>query len=768
MRDCVLETPFPPVYIQLDRTRDLPRVDAPRSGTRPVLAAGDLLLSWGGTALRGARDTEFMHVVVAHSSERLAQVRFERQGKVHDALLETGSFRRFWPRLAASVVFLLTAAVFVLRGPMTLLTRSIVCMLTSWAFLFCCTFAGPLWLLYMSLLVQMAGVSGSAVFGLRTTLLFPHGMVPSSRWMRALPYAFAVLGPLDVERVEALVMPRELAHRLCFALYVGLLVANAVLAARNYRRASPLERRKLKWLLWAVWIASSLSVLTALIAIAQRGLSLQYYVALSSMVLIPLALLISITRFNSFDIDRILSATASIWLLVGGATLVIMLASPTLTDWLSHAASMNPAAAQTLVSGVVALLAVFIGRRLVPWVDTKLFVERAALQAGLATLLRDAGKAHAPASLLELVGIELGRLLRPEKLAIYRRSGLGWEPCFARGRAVAPAMPADSRILTGLEYASGALCFERGRRWTNLTMSELDVAFIEALDARVSLPVRGEAGLVAAIFIGAKGSGDVFVQSDLAMLGSLSHVLSDKYTRLEQSLASSATSAERDAPFRRYVPNALASQLALDGSVEDGERDVTLMFVDIRGYSTYAENREPAEVFSTVTAYTLRVTEVVRRHEGTVVEFNGDGMMAVFGAPHVIANKESKAVEAGFELALAVGASLPPAISGRGAIPIGIGLATGRAFVGSVRGSDRDIWTALGAATNRAARLQALTRELDTDLLIDEPTWRSLGPLRDRFELCPGVVLRGHTQRLNLYARVLARPVLQAQMRPAI
>jgi adenylate cyclase len=176
------------------------------------------------------------------------------------------------------------------------------------------------------------------------------------------------------------------------------------------------------------------------------------------------------------------------------------------------------------------------------------------------------------------------------------------------------------------------------------------------------------------------------------------------------------------------------------------------MFVDIRGYSAYAEQRAPEQVFGTVTAYTQRVSEIVMQHHGSVVEFNGDGMMAVFGAPDALDSKEREAVQAALEIAESVAESLPPAISTRHRFPIGVGIATGRAFVGHVKGLDRDIWTALGAATNRAARLQALTRELGTDVLIDEATWRRLDLLRGGFARHANMLLRGHSRRLNLYA----------------
>jgi len=130
-----------------------------------------------------------------------------------------------------------------------------------------------------------------------------------------------------------------------------------------------------------------------------------------------------------------------------------------------------------------------------------------------------------------------------------------------------------------------------------------------------------------------------------------------------------------------------------------------VLFVDIRGYTTFAESRRAEEIFSTVSRSTETVSETVRKYGGPVVDFNGDGMMTVFGAPREIAHKERAAVEAGRELVEAVGA-LP--VEGGQPLSAGVGIATGEAFVGNIQAVDRMIWSAIGNTTNLAARLQSL------------------------------------------------------------
>src|SRR4030095_10685813 len=106
---------------------------------------------------------------------------------------------------------------------------------------------------------------------------------------------------------------------------------------------------------------------------------------------------------------------------------------------------------------------------------------------------------------------------------------------------------------------------------------------------------------------------------------------------------------------RRFVPGAIAEEIAGGGSLEEGEREVSVLFVDVRGYTSFAERRGAPEIFAGVNRYTQAVSDRVLRHGGVVVEFNGDGMMAVFGAPRPLPRKEASATQAGREISAAVG-----------------------------------------------------------------------------------------------------------------
>jgi adenylate cyclase len=258
---------------------------------------------------------------------------------------------------------------------------------------------------------------------------------------------------------------------------------------------------------------------------------------------------------------------------------------------------------------------------------------------------------------------------------------------------------------------------------------------------------RGE--LLAFLCLGPKHSGDIYTSTDLALLTAVANVVSTQLELMDQEeITRGARTMQRE--LRRYVPATVARELESGADLEARERSVSVLFVDIRGYTGYSENRQAQEIFKTINSYTQTVSAIVAKFNGTVVEFNGDGMMAVFGAPHVLAGKEHAAVAAGSEIGTAVQSIRGPDAP-LGEISVGVGIATGAAFVGNIHSADRTIWTVLGNTTNLAARLENLTRELDAAMVIDQSTWRAAGEPPE-FQLREQVAIRGRSQREDLYS----------------
>jgi adenylate cyclase len=227
--------------------------------------------------------------------------------------------------------------------------------------------------------------------------------------------------------------------------------------------------------------------------------------------------------------------------------------------------------------------------------------------------------------------------------------------------------------------------------------------------------------------------------------------LSDQLQRFD---ASQVLREARDLQqkLRRFVPGPLAQALSEGREIPSGECEVSVLFVDIRGYSSLSESRAAADTFGTVNRYSEAVSRIVTAHGGTVVEFSGDGVMVVFGGMREVPDKERSAVASGLEIVAAM--AQPPLVDER--LSVGIGIATGLAFVGEVRSTERHFWSAIGNTTNLAARLQASTRELDAAIAVDSATRERARSLCAGFVEHPNVPIRGRREPQTIFTLPLA------------
>jgi len=166
--------------------------------------------------------------------------------------------------------------------------------------------------------------------------------------------------------------------------------------------------------------------------------------------------------------------------------------------------------------------------------------------------------------------------------------------------------------------------------------------------------------------------------------------------------------------FGGYVsPGVLASILggALDAADQRTPRTLAFLFADIRGFTDLSARMPPEAVLALLNRYFAAITPIVHSHGGTVDGFRGDGLMAIFGAPNVLARPGSAAIAAARDMFRTLATlNRELAAEGREPIAIGVSLALGEAVVGHVGAPDRYNYTALGDAANVASRLQDLTK----------------------------------------------------------
>ncbi len=200
----------------------------------------------------------------------------------------------------------------------------------------------------------------------------------------------------------------------------------------------------------------------------------------------------------------------------------------------------------------------------------------------------------------------------------------------------------------------------------------------------------------------------------------------------------------RDA-FGTYLDPQVARHILEKGTDLDGEEvEVTVMFLDIRGFTSFASDLPATEVVSQLNALFELVVPIVREHEGHVDKFVGDGVLAVFGAPQRNAKHADLALAAAQQIATAVADDLE-------GLEVGIGLNSGLVVAGNIGGSGRLEFTVIGDAVNVAARIEAATRDTRDTVLISERTKELLTDAPQLHER-PGITLRGKSEEVTLHS----------------
>jgi adenylate cyclase len=205
--------------------------------------------------------------------------------------------------------------------------------------------------------------------------------------------------------------------------------------------------------------------------------------------------------------------------------------------------------------------------------------------------------------------------------------------------------------------------------------------------------------------------------------------------------------------FGRYVaPDILRVLLEHPESARLGgeRRRITVLFSDIRSYTTLSENLAPEEVVGWLNEYFSEQVAVIHAHRGTVDKFIGDAVMAFWGAPLPEAEQERLAASCAAEM-IRTSRRLAGEWRGRGGPPlaIGVGIATGDAVVGNVGSEQLRAYTAIGDTVNLASRLEGKTKDLAVPVVLDETTAQACGlPVRSVGE----VTVKGRAAAVRVFA----------------
>ena len=725
-----------------------------------TLRPGDRLIRAGPRELAGAWPWQVYAALNAEAdSLGLVELAVERDGARFLSAVSVAPLPHTWRDALLGVCFAVTGLLVLRRAPASPMARSFAAAGLVWA-IAQLEFPGaaPAQTYFYLAARALAGCFWGPLMVL-AAIRFPEGAWPAGRPLPRWPWLFAAMGPLWTSYFMGIPFPTSFALRANPTLASAVIAAVLVVATRNYALAAPLGRRQVKWVLLGCYFGLLPSLAGTLVVALRPELTGFWFATQAALFAIPIAILIAVTRSNLLDIDRLISGTASYTLLMvvlGGAALVVV---PWLAEQASRRAGIEKEVAQVGLGIALAFAAVRLEPRLRPHFERLFFAERHTFQAGIDQLVSDLSRQSDASSIASLLGDRLDGLIGPEFCVIYARGSDAFAPIFTRRCAITPHFEASSPLLAALAERSSAVDLERDRA-VAARGAAADRGALAGLDAAVLVPVVRDGALLAFVALGRKGSGDIYTSTDLALLGMVGGSVAASIRRFDDEVMLRDARALQER-LRQYVPASIADHLADGRELEPGERPISVLFADLRGYTSLAEGRGAEEIFRIVSAYTETVTRVVTQHGGTVVEFNGDGMMAVFGAPDPLPDKERRALAAARQIVSEVsglrGLALGP---GGGRVSVGVGLATGAAYVGAIRSVDRYIWSAIGNTTNLAARLQALSRELDAPIVIDDETHRAAHEQARDFERRPGTAIRGLRNAHDVF--VLSRQAVAA------
>jgi adenylate cyclase len=260
------------------------------------------------------------------------------------------------------------------------------------------------------------------------------------------------------------------------------------------------------------------------------------------------------------------------------------------------------------------------------------------------------------------------------------------------------------------------------------------------------------AGLNAGLYL---GYGLVLPLASSLVMAALAYALNMSYGYFVESRAK----RELALRFGTYVPPELVDKMLsqLDSYTMGAvTRDMTVMFCDIKGFTTLSEHMAPVQVQTLLNTVFSRLTQVIHAHGGTIDKYMGDCVMAFWGAPLEMPDHAHRAVSAALAMLKELGrVNAELRQQGLPAVGVGVGLSTGLMCVGDMGSDVRRSYTVVGDAVNLGARLEALSRVYDVDVVASEATRAA----------APGFVWQA-VDRLHLKGRAAAVTVF-TPLRPA-
>jgi adenylate cyclase len=267
-------------------------------------------------------------------------------------------------------------------------------------------------------------------------------------------------------------------------------------------------------------------------------------------------------------------------------------------------------------------------------------------------------------------------------------------------------------------------------------------SYDRALGPLRHLPQRvagiGAAGLVAGLLVGALIAGGIAAPLQ-AMVAAMRRVLAGDFAQhlalrrgdeigflagaFNEMVAGLAERERIKDTFGRFVSRDVATAVLSGLPLEGERRDVTILFQDVRGFTSIPERTDPRVLVGVVNRLFTEMVAAVESHGGVIRQFTGDGVMALFGAPVQHGDDPARAVRAALDMVARLpGLNTQLEADGLPTLHIGIGIHTGEVVAGRMGPDERSEYSVVGDAPNLASRIEGLTKEMQTPILVSAVT----------------------------------------------
>ncbi|MBL8924206.1 MAG: GAF domain-containing protein [Myxococcaceae bacterium] len=283
---------------------------------------------------------------------------------------------------------------------------------------------------------------------------------------------------------------------------------------------------------------------------------------------------------------------------------------------------------------------------------------------------------------------------------------------------------------------------------------------VRGVQSCMAVPLRTRNGAVGVLYVESISMSAAFTDDDLPLLdsvGSQAAILLDNAALL----AKVRQEVERRAQLSRFLSSAAVDEVMsgrLNLKMEGAAAEVSVLFADLRGFTTISASMKPEEVVRFLNQFFQEAVDAIERHGGTVDKFIGDCVMALWGAPVPKEGDARNACRAALEL---IERASRIRVAGQ-ALEVGVGVHTGPAVVGALGSKQRMDYTAIGATVNLSARLCGIARE--NEVLVTSDTLMRAGP-GVITEAGEAVILKGLDTPIVPYSlRSVAQPLQLSQV----